>query len=249
VPGCSADATVLIHGETGTGKEPIARAIHDQSPRHHAPYVKVNWCQDHGLLGELSGHSAEPHRRLNETTGRFQLADRGTISLTKSAICPELAQIAPRPPGTGVQRLGSGHTIRVNVRVVAATNLDLMEMVSQRGSGRSVLPAQRFHPFRVARSFRKISDLVFHLCENSRRGEPDIDVIPDVMEIFKSHDWPGNIRELQNFIERAVILSSGPSLRPPVYELKPARCAVPSAGRTGVPSATIIDVLRTAGVC
>lgn len=255
-----ADATVLIQGETGTGKELIARAIHDQSPRHHAPYVKVNCAAiPAGLLeSELFGHERGAFTgALTQTTGRFQLADRGTIFLDEVAdlpleLQPKLLRVLQEQE---FERLGSRHTIRVNVRVVAATNVDLMEMVRERRFRADLFYRLNVFPISLPPLRERVGDipdLVRHFVRKfAARMNRDIDVIPDdVMEMLKSHAWPGNIRELQNFIERAVILSDGPALRPPLSELRTmAQIAEPSASRTLAEAERdhITEVLRNSG--
>jgi formate hydrogenlyase transcriptional activator len=255
-----ADATVLIHGETGTGKELIARAIHNQSPRHHAPYVKVNCAAiPAGLLeSDLFGHERGAFTgAFMQTTGRFQLADGGTIFLDEVGdlpleLQPKLLRVLQEQE---FERLGSRHTIRVNVRVVAATNLDLMEMVRERRFRADLFYRLNVFPISLPPLRERpddIPDLVRHFVQRfAARMNRDIDVIPDeVMEMLRSHTWPGNIRELQNFIERAVILSSGPALRPPLWELRTsARTAESSGSRTLAETERdhIIEVLRHSG--
>jgi formate hydrogenlyase transcriptional activator len=221
------DAAVLIHGETGTGKELVARAIHDCSPRRHKPYVKINCAAiPAGLLeSELFGH--EFTGALAQTTGRFQLADGGTLFLDEVGdlpleLQPKLLRVLQ---GQEFERLGSTRTIRVDVRVVAATNLNLLEMVRERRFRADLffrlnvfpidLPPLRERP-------EDIPDLVWHFVEIfAARMNKTIDVVPDeVMEALRHYDWPGNIRELQNLIERAVILTNGPVLRPPLCKLR-----------------------------
>jgi len=216
------DATVLIHGETGTGKELIARAIHNQSPRCHGPYVKVNCAAIPAELleSELFGHERGAFTgALTQTTGRFHLADGGTLFLDEVgdlplALQPKLLRVLQEQE---FERLGSTRTIRVNVRVVAATNRDLMEMVRE-GWFRADL-FYRLNVFPISlpplrERCEDMADLVWHFAQKfAARMNRNIEVIPDeVMEALQAYDWPGNVRELQNLIERAVILCEGETL-------------------------------------
>jgi len=237
------DAAVLIQGETGAGKELIARAIHDQSQRHHCPYVKVNCAAiPAGLLeSELFGHERGAFTgALDQTTGRFQLADRGTLFLDEVGdlpleLQPKLLRVLQEQE---FERLGSARTIRVNVRIVAATNIDLMEMVQERRFRADLF--YRLHVFPIAlpplrERSEDIPDLVWHFVRKyAARMNRSIDTIPEeIMQMLQLHDWPGNVRELQNFIERAVILTDGAVLRAPMYELKAlVRDPKPTAART-----------------
>ena len=224
------DAAVLIHGETGAGKELVARAIHNQSERRHCPYVKVNCAAiPAGLLeSELFGHERGAFTgALEQTTGRFQLADRGTLFLDEVGdlpleLQPKLLRVLQEQE---FERLGSVRTIRVNVRVVAATNLDLTEMVRERLFRADLFYRLNVFPISLPplrERSEDIPDLVWHFLRKfAVRMNRKIDTIPEeVMERLQLYDWPGNIRELQNLIERAVILSDGPALRPPMYDLK-----------------------------
>jgi transcriptional regulator with GAF, ATPase, and Fis domain len=224
------DAAVLIHGETGTGKEVIARAIHERSQRHRDPYIKVNCAAiPAGLLeSELFGHERGAFTgALTQTTGRFQLADRGTLFLDEVGdlpleLQPKLLRVLQEQE---FERLGSTRTIRVNVRVVAATNLNLLEMVRERRFRADLFFRLNVFPISLPplrERSEDIPDLVWHFARKfAARMNKNIEVIPDeVMKSLRLHDWPGNIRELQNLIERAVILSDGPVLRPPLSELR-----------------------------
>jgi len=238
-----ADTAVLIHGETGTGKELVARAIHEQSRRRSGPYVKVNCAAiPAGLIeSELFGHERGAFTgAVMQTTGRFQQANRGTLFLDEVGDLPlELQPKLLRAlQEQEFEKLGSSHTVKVDVRVVAATNLDLAQMVREKKFRADLyyrlnvfpvtLPALRERP-------QDIPELVWYFVQKySSRMNREIDVIPDeVMEMLQFHDWPGNIRELQNFIERAVILSTGRVFRPPLPELKAlTRRENPAAVRT-----------------
>jgi formate hydrogenlyase transcriptional activator len=223
-----ADATVLIQGETGTGKELIARAIHDQSQRRYKPYVKVNCAAiPAGLLeSELFGHERGAFTgAFTQTTGRFQMADRGTLFLDEVGdlpleLQPKLLRVLQEQE---FERLGSTRTVRVNVRVVAATNFDLMQMVRERRFRADLFYRLNVFPITVPPLRERsgdIPELVWHFVRKfSARMNREIEAIPDsVMEMLRLHNWPGNIRELQNFLERAMVLSEGPVLRPPMYE-------------------------------
>ena len=224
------DSVTLIQGETGTGKEVIARAVHDQSLRNRGPFVKLNCAAIPGALleSELFGHERGAFTgAIAQTMGRFQQADNGTLFLDEIGDLPlELQPKLLRAlQEQEFERLGSGRTIRVNVRVVAATNQDLAQLVSARQ-----FRADLYYRLNVIPIFlpplRERSDDIprlveYFVCKFSARFNKPIDMIPDeVMEFLKFHDWPGNIRELQNFIERAVVLSPGSVLRPTLTGLK-----------------------------
>jgi formate hydrogenlyase transcriptional activator len=224
------DSVTLIQGETGTGKEVIARAIHNQSLRSRGPFVRLNCAAIPGPLleSELFGHERGAFTgAVAQTTGRFQQANNGTLFLDEIGDLPLELQpkILRALQEQEFERLGSGRTIRVNVRVVAATNQDLAQMVSARQFRAdlyyrlNVIPI--FLPPLRERS-SDIPDLVEHFVHKfaTRLNKP-IDTIPEeVMDFLRYHDWPGNIRELQNFIERAIVLSPGSVLRPGLSELK-----------------------------
>jgi formate hydrogenlyase transcriptional activator len=224
------DSITLIQGETGTGKEVIARAIHNQSLRSRGPFVKLNCAAIPSALleSELFGHERGAFTgAVTQTMGRFQQADNGTLFLDEIGDLPlELQPKLLRAlQEQEFERLGCGRTIRVNVRVVAATNQDLAQMVSTRQFRAdlyyrlNVIPIF-LPPLRERRD--DIPRLVEHFVRKySARLNKPIDTIPDeVMEFLMYHDWPGNIRELQNFIERAVVLSPGSVLRPMLADLK-----------------------------
>jgi transcriptional regulator with GAF, ATPase, and Fis domain len=211
------DSTVLIEGETGTGKELIAHAIHNASSRGGRPFVKLNCAAIplDLLESELFGHERGAFTgAIAQKIGRFELADKGTLFLDEvgdipPALQPKLLRVLQEQQ---FERLGSNRTHQVDVRLVAATNRNLAEMVKQ-GEFRSdlyyrldVFPIL-LPPLRARRE--DIPMLVAHFVEIvSRRMKKQIDHIPrETMSALCSYDWPGNIRELQNRIERAVILS------------------------------------------
>jgi formate hydrogenlyase transcriptional activator len=211
-------STVLIQGETGTGKELIARAIHNMSSRCGRPFVKVNCAAIplDLLESELFGHEKGAFTgAIAQKLGRFETADRGTLFLDEvgdipPALQPKLLRVLQEQE---FERLGSSQTHHVNVRLVAATHRNLLEM-TERGEFRSDL-YYRLNVFPISvpslRARREdIPLLVKHFVELSiRRTGRQIDDIPQqTMDAFKAYHWPGNIRELQNLIERAVILSN-----------------------------------------
>jgi transcriptional regulator with GAF, ATPase, and Fis domain len=210
------DSTVLISGETGTGKELIARAIHKRSQRSSKTFVSVNCAAiPAGLIGsELFGHekgafTGATQRRL----GRFELADGGTLFLDEVGDLPSETQIALLRvlQERHLERVGGTHAIAVNVRIIAATNRDLKAAVAA-GTFRSDL-FYRLNVFPInvpPLRYRKddIPLLVEYLTERyaSKAGKKIKSIQKRTLELFQSYDWPGNIRELQNVIERAVIL-------------------------------------------
>jgi formate hydrogenlyase transcriptional activator len=226
------DSGVLIQGETGTGKELIARAIHNLSGRGDRPFIKLNCAAiPSGLLeSELFGHEKGAFTgAIMRKAGRFEVADKGTLFLDEVGdipldLQPKLLRVLQERE---FERLGSSRTQQVDVRVIAATHRDLKQMVED-GEFRSDL-FYRLHvfplPVPALRDRREdIPMLVrYYVDKYSRRMKRRIETIPSqAMEIFTSYSWPGNVRELQNFIERAVILSPGSALRAPLAELKPA---------------------------
>jgi len=224
------DSTVLIQGETGTGKELIARAVHNLSARCGRPFIKLNCAAiPFDLLeSELFGHERGAFTgAIAQKIGRFELADKGTLFLDEvgdipPGLQPKLLRVLQEQE---FERLGSTRTHQVDVRLVAATNRNLADMV-KRNEFRSdlyyrlnVFPLS-LPPLRARRE--DIPALVEHFVEiYVRRMSKQIETIPPAtMSALASYEWPGNIRELQNFIERSVILSSDAILRPPLAELK-----------------------------
>ena len=224
------DATVLIYGETGTGKEVIADTIHALSPRCTSPLVKLNCAAiPRDLLeSELFGHERGAFTgALSHRIGRFELADRGTLFLDEIGdipieLQPKLLRVLQERE---FQRLGSNRSVRSNVRIVAATHRNLAQMVTH-GSFRadlfyrlSIFPIL-LRPLRDRRE--DVPLLIRHFVdEYARRMNKQIDTIPQsAMDAMQRYSWPGNIRELQNFIARAVILTSGSALDPPLSQLQ-----------------------------
>jgi transcriptional regulator with GAF, ATPase, and Fis domain len=224
------DSVTLIQGETGTGKEVIANAIHHQSSRRQGPFVKLNCAAIPGPLleSELFGHERGAFTgACAQTKGRFQMADRGTLFLDEIGDLPlELQPKLLRAlQEQEFERLGSGQTIRVNVRVVAATNQDLSKLVANKQFRLDLYYRLNVIPINLPPLRERVQDIPllveYFVRKLSARLDRSIDLIPDeVMEVLKAHDWPGNIRELQNFIERAVVFSPGSVLRLPLTDLK-----------------------------
>src|SRR5712664_1313589 len=225
-----AGTAVLILGDTGTGKELIARAIHNLSPRRERTFVKINCAAiPAGLLeSELFGHERGAFTgAVNQKIGRFELADRGTLFLDEVGdipleLQPKLLRVLQEQE---FERLGSNRTQRVDVRVVAATNGDLSKLVAERAFRSDLYYRLNVFPIQVPALRERREDiplLVRHYVDKyAKRMNRRIETIPSqAMEAFASYTWPGNVRELQNFIERAVLLSPGRELRVPVSELK-----------------------------
>ena len=224
------DSSVLIQGETGTGKELIAQAIHNRSARRDRPFIKVNCAAiPSGLLeSELFGHEKGAFTgAIMRKPGRFELADKGTLFLDEVGDIPlELqAKLLRVLQEHEFERLGSTRTQQVDVRVIAATHRDLKQMIEE-GTFRSDL-YYRLHVFPLTvpplRDRREdIPLIVRHFVDKyTRRMNRAVETIPArTMEALENYPWPGNVRELQNFVERAVILSPGTALRAPLEELK-----------------------------
>ena len=223
-------STALIEGETGTGKELVARAIHEHSTRRDHRFVRLNCAAiPMGLLeSELFGHERGAFTgAVTRKVGRFEVADRGTIFLDEIGDIPlELQPKLLRVVQEGeFERLGSTQTQKANVRIVAATNKDLAQLVAQNQFRRDLYYRLNVFPIVVPPLRERRGDipsLVMHFVSiYAERMNKQIQSIPtEVMEALVSHSWPGNIRELQNFIERSVILASGNVLRPPLGDLK-----------------------------
>ncbi len=224
-----ADSSVLILGETGTGKELIARAIHDLSPRKNYPFVKVNCAAiPSGLLeSELFGHEKGAFTgAIAQKIGRFELANRGTLFLDEVGdIPPELQPKLLRVlQEQEFERLGSTRTQRVDVRVVAATNADLANMVAEKKFRADLYYRLNVFPIAVP-ALRERRDDIEHLVGHfarkyaKRMGKRITRVPRATMQALVRYTWPGNVRELQNLMERAVLLSSGTSLRVPLTDI------------------------------
>jgi formate hydrogenlyase transcriptional activator len=244
----NSDSVTLIQGETGTGKDVIARAIHNQSSRRQGPFVALNCAAIPGPLleSELFGHERGAFTgACAQTKGRFQLADRGTLFLDEIGDLP--LELQPKLLRAlqehEFERLGSGQTIRVNVRVVAATNQNLAELVAAKRFRADLYYRLNVIPVYVPALRERAEDIPllveYFVRKYSARFKKPIDLIPrEVMDILQAHDWPGNIRELQNFIERALVFSPGSVLRPPLTDLR--RMTKHSAAASG----TLAEALR-----
>jgi len=229
------NSTALIEGETGTGKELIARAIHERSSRRDRSFVRLNCAAiPLGLVeSELFGHERGAFTgAVARKVGRFEAADRGTLFLDEIGDIPlELQSKLLRVLQEGeFERLGSTQTQRVNVRLVAAINRDLADMVSKKQFRSDLYYRINVFPIAVPPLRDRLEDiplLVEHFVKtfSERMGKQIHEVPAEVMEALVSHSWPGNIRELQNFIERSVILSSGNVLYTPLASLKSAAVA------------------------
>jgi len=224
------DSTVLITGETGTGKELIARAIHNLSPRRERTFVKVNCAAiPTGLLeSELFGHERGAFTgAINQRIGRFETAHGGTIFLDEIGdipleLQPKLLRVLQEQE---FERLGGAQTIRVDVRLLAATNRDLSEMVASRTFRTDLFYRLRVFPIEMPPLRDRKEDippLVRYFVEkHARRMNRSVETIPaETLDLLVRYPWPGNIRELENLIERAMIVSPGPVLRVPLSELK-----------------------------
>jgi formate hydrogenlyase transcriptional activator len=238
----SVDSAVLIQGETGTGKEVIARAIHEASPRRNHRFVALNCAAIPSALleSELFGHEKGAFTGAwAQTKGRFQMADGGTLFLDEIGdmpleLQPKLLRVLQERE---FERLGSAQTVRVNVRVVAATNQDLGQLVSKKLFRADLFYRLNVIPICLPPLRERVQDILplteFFVAKFAARLNKPIDLIPDeVLAVLQAHDWPGNIRELQNFIERAVLFSPGSALRLPLDLKHTVKHSSESASRT-----------------
>jgi PAS domain S-box-containing protein len=224
------DSTVLLLGETGTGKELIARAVHERSRRKAKTFAKLNCAAiPTGLLeSELFGHEKGAFTgAINQKAGRMELADQGTLFLDEVGdipidIQPKLLRALQEKE---FERLGSTHTRKVNVRLVAATNRNLEKMVADREFRSDLFYRLNVFPIRIPPLRERKDDIpllvTYFVQKFSKQMQKRIDSVPvATMKALTTWDWPGNIRELENFIERAVILTQGESLAAPLAELR-----------------------------
>jgi formate hydrogenlyase transcriptional activator len=248
------DSTVLILGETGSGKELVARALHNRSNRRERTFVKLNCAAiPTGLLeSELFGHERGAFTGAIATKiGRFELADRGTIFLDEVGEIPldlqvKLLRVLQEQE---FERLGSTRTIRVNVRVIAATNRDLDRMVKEQAFRSDLYYRLKVFPVTVPPLRVRREDiplLVRHFAQKfAQRMKKRIETIPsEAMQALQAYDWPGNVRELENFIERAVILTQGSDLFVSLAELKRTPSHTADSGTTTLEQAEREHILK-----
>jgi formate hydrogenlyase transcriptional activator len=249
------DSTALILGETGTGKELLARAIHNLSGRRERTFVKMNCAAiPTGLLeSELFGHERGAFTGAIATkVGRFELADGGTLFLDEVGDIPielqsKLLRVLQEQE---FERLGSTRTIRVNVRMVAATNQDLTEMVEKKEFRSDLYYRLNVFPVMIPPLRERREDipvLVRYFAQKfARQLNRPVERIPaDTMEALTAYAWPGNIRELENLIERAVILSTGLDLVVPLSEVKASHAANHTAPVVTLETAEREHIVRT----
>ena len=238
----ASDSTVLLLGETGTGKELIARAIHHRSPRRERPFVKLNCAAiPSGLLeSELFGHERGAFTgAISQKVGRLELADQGSLFLDEIGdipleLQPKLLRVLQEQE---FERLGSTRTKKVNVRIVAATHRDLEEMILEKQFRSDLYYRLNVFPISIPPLRERLNDiplLVRHFVNRAAcRLNKTIDSIPaETMNALTRYLWPGNIRELENVIERAVILSSGPVLEVSLGDLRTRMAACAESGKS-----------------
>ncbi|MCU1332540.1 MAG: Sigma-54 dependent transcriptional regulator (Modular protein) [Candidatus Angelobacter sp.] len=249
----SSDSTVLLLGDTGTGKELIARAIHDHSRRKQRTFVKLNCAAiPTGLLeSELFGHEKGAFTgAISQKIGRLELADQGTLFLDEVGDIP--LEIQPKLlralQEREFERLGNSHTRKVNVRLIAATNRNLEKMISDREFRSDLYYRLNVFPIRIPPLRDRKEDIPllvrYFVQKAARQMQKQIDTIPAAaMKTLTNWEWPGNIRELENFIERAVILTRGKTLDVPVAELNKPTVA-PSISNDGSRGQDVARVIQ-----
>src|SRR5262252_5475120 len=250
-------STVLLHGETGTGKELVARAIHNLSPRHQRTFVRLNCAAITSGLAESELFGQEKGAftgALIQKRGRFELADQGTLFLDEIGditmdLQPKLLRALQEQE---FERLGSTKTVEVDVRLIAATHRDLEGMIRNNQFREDLFYRLRVFPIEIPplRERREDIQLLVHFFVSrlSRRMQKRIRSVPKpAMEALVNADWPGNIRELENFIERCVILTQGDELNVPRAELKKsaARIVVSAPTFEQAERRAIIDALKS----
>src|SRR3984957_5231345 len=252
------DATVLILGETGTGKELIARAIHRMSSRKNANFIKLNCAAiPAGLLeSELFGHEKGAFTgAVSQKIGRLELADKGTLFLDEVGeipleMQPKLLRVLQDQE---FERLGSTRTIRVNIRLIAATNRDLAQSLASRQFRSDLYYRLSVFPIRMPALQERKEDIPllvrYFVQDFARRMKKQIETVPaETMNVLVNWAWPGNVRELENIIERSVILSQGPILTVPLGELSLSPQDSLNDGRLeSLRRETIVRVLRETG--
>ena len=257
----STDSTVLICGETGTGKELIARALHDLSSRRAHPFVKLNCAAiPLGLLeSELFGHEKGAFTgAIAQRLGRFELANNGTLFLDEIGevpleLQPKLLHVLQEQ---AFERLGGSRTIKTNARMIAATNRDLAAMIDRKEFRSDLFYRLNVFPILVPPLRERVEDIPLlvrcFVQRFARRTNKKLETIStDTMDALCRYDWPGNIRELQNVLERAVILSTGPVFEVPLSDLRPAVAARPGTSMSDTLDETerkhILAVLNETG--
>ena len=264
------NATVLLLGESGTGKELVAEALHEVSARSRAPFVKVNCAAlPEGLLeSELFGHVKGSFTgAVADRQGRFEAADRGTLFLDEVGEIPVHTQVKLLRvlQSREIERVGDNRTIRVDVRLIAATNADLEARV-KKGSFREDLYFRlkvvtiRLPPLRERRSDVRLLAEHFRKAYSARHGRPTTGFSPEAMRLLLAYDYPGNVRELENVVEAAVVLTEAPEIGPSALPVEvgggqrvedlsdedgiriPAGTTLPEAEK-----AVILDAMRRAG--
>ena len=254
------DSTVLLIGETGTGKELIARAIHNLNLRRDRTFVRLNCAAvPSGLLeSELFGHEKGAFTgALAQKRGRIELAHQGSLFLDEIGdigleLQPKLLRVLQERE---FERLGSNHTIKVDTRLIAATHRDLPGMVRNGEFREDLFYRLNVFPIHIPPLRERKGDIPllvhYFVAALSRKMRRSIRIIPDeVMDAIKSFSWPGNVRELQNFIERSVILSRGETLAAPISELRQSSATKEIGSGTSfhaMERAVIVNVLREAG--
>jgi formate hydrogenlyase transcriptional activator len=248
------DSTVLLLGETGTGKELIARAIHDRSRRKDRTFVKLNCAAiPTGLLeSELFGHEKGAFTgAITQKVGRMELADQGSLFLDEVGDIP--IEIQPKLlralQEREFERLGSTHTRKVNVRLIAATNRDLEKMIAEREFRSDLYYRLNVFPIRIPPLRERKEDipqLVSYFVQKfAKQMQKKIEAIPSaVMKGLTAWEWPGNIRELENFIERAVIVTRGRSLEAPMAELRRLNTQEPATAVRGSAQEDIARIVK-----
>jgi formate hydrogenlyase transcriptional activator len=233
------DSTVLIQGETGTGKELAAQAIHDQSSRRNGPFVKLNCAAiPAGLIeSELFGHERGAFTgALTQRIGRFETANGGTLFLDEIGdlaldLQVKLLRVLQEQE---FERLGSTRTIRVNVRVITATHRDLPQMVENKEFRADLFYRLSVFPISLPPLRERSEDipvLARHfVAKYAERMSKVVEIIPrETMEAMVAYEWPGNIRQLQNFIEHGVIVSEGPVFEPSLNQLRTQKSSLPTS--------------------